>query len=85
MLYICERHFQRISNKSLFTGLTAKTHFGRPDFTALFESLQNCFPEVNRIGVFSCGPPPMTRSVQKGCEALNRKEGAIFIHHYENF
>ncbi|RWS13819.1 dual oxidase 2-like isoform X1 [Dinothrombium tinctorium] len=85
MLYICERHFQRISNKSLFTGLTAKTHFGRPDFAALFNSLQLEYPKVNRIGVFSCGPPPMTSSVQKGCEQMNRKEGAIFIHHYENF
>ncbi|KAH7962522.1 hypothetical protein HPB52_016681 [Rhipicephalus sanguineus] len=40
MLYICERHFQRISNRSLFTGLRAITHFGRPDFSGFLDSLQ---------------------------------------------
>ncbi|CAG2174102.1 unnamed protein product, partial [Oppiella nova] len=40
MLYICERHFQRISNRSLFTGLKAKTHFGRPNFTVFLDSLK---------------------------------------------
>ncbi|KAH8040319.1 hypothetical protein HPB51_010099 [Rhipicephalus microplus] len=40
---------------------------------------------VSRFGVFSCGPFPMTRSVQAACDELNRKEGALFDHHYENF
>ncbi|KAI2797837.1 hypothetical protein BLOT_015257 [Blomia tropicalis] len=85
MLYICERQFQRIANKSLFTGLKAKTHFGRPDFEIFLDSLQLEHPNVERIGVFSCGPNPMTNGVQLACENLNRKEGAIFIHHFENF
>lgn len=85
MLYICERHFQRISNRSLFTGLRAITHFGRPDFLGFLDSLQLEHPTVTRFGVFSCGPFPMTRSVQSACDGLNRKEGAIFDHHYENF
>ncbi|CAN8011196.1 unnamed protein product, partial [Ixodes pacificus] len=85
MLYICERHFQRISNRSLFTGLRAITHFGRPDFAGFFDTLQLEHPTVSRFGVFSCGPFPMTRSVESACEHLNRKEGAIFDHHYENF
>ncbi|KAH9369450.1 hypothetical protein HPB48_014370 [Haemaphysalis longicornis] len=85
MLYICERHFQRISNRSLFTGLRAITHFGRPDFLGFLDSLQLEHPTVTRFGVFSCGPFPMTRSVQSACDELNRKEGAIFDHHYENF
>lgn len=85
MLYICERHFQRISNRSLFTGLQAITHFGRPDFSGFLDSLQLEHPTVTRFGVFSCGPFPMTRSVQSACDELNRKEGAIFDHHYENF
>ncbi|CAN7939038.1 unnamed protein product, partial [Ixodes hexagonus] len=85
MLYICERHFQRISNRSLFTGLRAVTHFGRPDFPGFLDSLQLEHPTVSRFGVFSCGPFPMTRSVESACEHLNRKEGAIFDHHYENF
>merc|ERR1711915_1001690 len=33
MLYICENHFQRLSKRSLFTGLKASNHFGRPDMS----------------------------------------------------
>ncbi|XP_035207728.1 dual oxidase 2-like isoform X3 [Stegodyphus dumicola] len=85
MLYICERHFQRVCGRSLFTGLRAKTHFGRPDFEVFLNSLRLEHSEVSKIGVFSCGPPPMTRSVELSCEELNKHEGAIFVHHYENF
>lgn len=85
----------------LFTGLKAKTHFGRPNFEVFFDSLQLEHPnvrssqisnyhyvsyfQVERVGVFSCGPGPMTNNVQQACESLNRKEGAIFMHHFENF
>ena len=37
--YICERHFQKISNRSLFTGLRSITHFGRPNFHSFFQLL----------------------------------------------
>ncbi|CAB4024429.1 dual oxidase 2-like, partial [Paramuricea clavata] len=39
MLYICERHFQKMLGKSLLTGLLSTTHFGRPDFMPFLESL----------------------------------------------
>ncbi|KAK3558395.1 hypothetical protein QTP86_017988, partial [Hemibagrus guttatus] len=45
MLYVCERHFQKVSNRSLFTGLRSVTHFGRPPFLAFFSSLQEVHPE----------------------------------------
>lgn len=45
--YICERHFQKISNKSLFTGLKAVTHFGRPKFSQFFLSIQKLHPTVS--------------------------------------
>lgn len=45
--YICERHFQKVLNKSLFTGLRAITHFGRPPFVPFFSSLQEVHPEVS--------------------------------------
>lgn len=83
--YVCERHFQRVSGRSLFTGLQAKTHFGRPDFEFFFTSLQKAFVNVHRMGVFSCGPVQMTSNVQRACELLNRKSGPLFVHHYENF
>ncbi|KFQ77857.1 Dual oxidase 2, partial [Phaethon lepturus] len=85
MLYICERHFQKVLNKSLFTGLRSITHFGRPPFVPFFNSLQEVHPEVPKIGVFSCGPPGMTKSVEKACRQLNKKDQTYFAHHYENF
>ncbi|NXU49545.1 DUOX2 oxidase, partial [Turnix velox] len=85
LLYICERHFQKVLNKSLFTGLRSITHFGRPPFVPFFSSLQEVHPEVQKIGVFSCGPPGMTKSVEKACRQLNKKDQTYFAHHYENF
>nr|XP_060474661.1 dual oxidase 2 [Panthera onca] len=85
MLYICERHFQKVLNRSLFTGLRSITHFGRPPFELFFKSLQEVHPQVRKIGVFSCGPPGMTKNVEKACQLINRQDQAHFMHHYENF
>nr|XP_006628861.1 PREDICTED: dual oxidase 2-like [Lepisosteus oculatus] len=85
MLYICERHFQKVLNRSLFTGLSSITHFGRPPFVPFFNSLQEVHPEVGKFGVFSCGPPGLTKNVEKACQQINKRDMAHFIHHYENF
>lgn len=85
MLYICERHFQKVLNRSLFTGLRSVTHFGRPPFEPFFNSLQEVHPKVRKFGVFSCGPPGMTKNVEKACQLINRQDQALFMHHYENF
>ncbi|KAK1789841.1 hypothetical protein P4O66_015720, partial [Electrophorus voltai] len=85
MLYVCERHFQKVWNRSLFTGLRSVTHFGRPPFLAFFNSLQEVHPEVRKIGVFSCGPPGLTKNVEKACQQMNKRDQAHFIHHFENF
>ncbi|XP_026374439.2 dual oxidase 2 [Ursus arctos] len=85
MLYICERHFQKVLNRSLFTGLRSITHFGRPPFEPFFKSLQEVHPQVPKIGVFSCGPPGMTKNVEKACQLINRQDQTHFVHHYENF
>ncbi|XP_041442661.1 dual oxidase 1 isoform X2 [Xenopus laevis] len=85
MLYICERHFQKVLNRSLFTGLRSITHFGRPQFEPFFISLQEVHPEVRKIGVFSCGPPGMTKNVEKACQMVNKENQAHFSHHFENF
>lgn len=45
--YICERHFQKVAGKSLFTGLRSTTHFGRPDFNDFLMSLHEEHPKVN--------------------------------------
>ncbi|XP_029992823.1 dual oxidase 1 isoform X2 [Sphaeramia orbicularis] len=85
MLYVCERHFQKVWNRSLFTGLRSVTHFGRPPFVSFFSSLQEVHPEVGKVGVFSCGPPGLTKNVEKACQQMNKRDQAHFIHHYENF
>eukprot|EP00069_Balaena_mysticetus_P020315 bmy_12677T0 len=85
MLYICERHFQKVLNRSLFTGLRSITHFGQPPFEPFFNSLQKVHPQVQKIGVFSCDPPGMTKNVEKACQLINRQEGIHFSHHHENF
>ncbi|XP_004408752.1 PREDICTED: dual oxidase 1 [Odobenus rosmarus divergens] len=85
MLYICERHFQKVLNRSLFTGLRSITHFGRPPFEPFFKSLQEVHPQVRKIGVFSCGPPGMTKNVEKACQLINKQDQTHFSHHYENF
>ena len=85
MLYVAERHFQRLSGRSLFTGMRAVTHFGRPDFNLFFDSLAEEHNLLPKIGVFSCGPPGMTNGVEEACAASNRYEGPAFIHHFENF
>ncbi|KAM9496643.1 dual oxidase 1 [Clarias gariepinus] len=85
MLYVCERHFQKVSSRSLFTGLRSITHFGRPPFLAFFNSLQEVHPEVGKIGVFSCGPPGLTKNVEKACQQINKRDQAHFMHHFENF
>ncbi|XP_032379057.1 dual oxidase 1 [Etheostoma spectabile] len=85
MLYVCERHFQKVCSRSLFTGLRSVTHFGRPPLVSFFSSLQEVHPEVGKIGVFSCGPPGLTKNVEKACQRMNKRDQAHFLHHYENF
>lgn len=85
MLHVCERTFQKISKKSLFTGCRALTHFGRPNFANLFEQMQKAHSTTSKIGVFSCGPPAMTLNVDDGAREANKREGPRFHHHFENF
>jgi dual oxidase len=86
MLYICENHFQRLANRSMFTGLKAINHFGRPDMPSFLKFVQKKHSYVSKVGVFSCGPGPLTNSISQACDAVNRQRRLpYFIHHYENF
>lgn len=49
LLYLCERQFQKTSQRSLFTGLKAVTHFGRPDFHQFFDSIHTLHPNVSLL------------------------------------
>ena len=48
MLYICENHFQRLSRRSLFTGLKAANHFGRPDMVSFLKFVQRKHSYVSK-------------------------------------
>ncbi|KAL1463002.1 hypothetical protein WDU94_014795 [Cyamophila willieti] len=86
MLYICENHFQRLSKSSMFTGLKAVNHFGRPDMSSFLKFVQKKHSYVSKIGVFSCGPRPLTKSIMSACEEVNKgRKLPYFIHHFENF
>ncbi|XP_060531820.1 dual oxidase 2-like [Cylas formicarius] len=86
LLYICEKHYQRISNKSLFTNLRAVTHFSRPAFPQFFKTVHFLHTSAKRIGVFSCGPPSMTTAVNKACSHVNSLYmEQRFEHHFKNF
>ncbi|XP_059617846.1 dual oxidase [Phlebotomus argentipes] len=86
MLYICENHFQRLSKTSMFTGLKAVNHFGRPDMSSFLKFVQKKHSYVSKIGVFSCGPRPLTKSVMSACDEVNKgRKLPYFIHHFENF
>ncbi|KAK9881554.1 hypothetical protein WA026_016431 [Henosepilachna vigintioctopunctata] len=86
MLYICENHFQRLARTSIFTGLKAVNHFGRPDMTSFLKFVQKRHSYVSKIGVFSCGPRPLTKSVMSSCDDVNKgRKLPYFVHHFENF
>ncbi|XP_071836101.1 dual oxidase 2-like isoform X2 [Apostichopus japonicus] len=86
MLYVCERHFYKVSSRSLFTGLRSETHFGRPDFVSFLQSIKDNHSGVCPIGVFSCGPPQMNTGLVSACTALNKVHGKVaFSHHSETF
>ena len=59
-------------SRSMFTGLKAINHFGRPDMPSFLKFVQKKHSYVSKVGVFSCGPGAMTSSVTEGVEAVNR-------------
>jgi dual oxidase len=89
MLYICEKHFRGLTNsnnRSMFTGLKAQNHFGRPNFDVFFKYLQSKHQSINDIGVFSCGPAAVNKQIRKACTEANRVRNApSFVHRFETF
>ncbi|MPC29483.1 Dual oxidase 2 [Portunus trituberculatus] len=84
MLYMADRFYQSQSGISLFTQLRAITHFERPDFDSILKGVkEKC--TGNLIGVFTCGSPGLTHSVEKSCREMNKAPDVIFRHYYKNF
>ncbi|XP_050407076.1 dual oxidase 2 [Patella vulgata] len=86
MLYIFEEHFQKMTGgKSVYTGLKATTHFGRPQLNKMMQAVHRAHPQARKVGVFSCGPPGVTKGVERACVDASKTTKALFEHHYENF
>lgn len=56
-------------------------------FVYLLPDKINCVTllKVKKIGVFSCGPPGITKNVEQGCIEASNNTRALFEHHFENF
>ncbi len=52
--YICENHFQRLQGRSMFTGLKAINHFGRPDMPSFLKFVQKKHSYVSFKCVHLC-------------------------------
>jgi dual oxidase len=90
VLYICEKHFRTHNyGVSMFTGLRASNHFGRPNFDKILGFLQQRHRnETNEIGVFSCGPAAVNKQIRSACTEANRHRGRhspSFVHRFETF
>lgn len=62
--------------RDVWTGLQAKTQYGRPHFDVDFQSIADEDWETKQkrdIGVFVCGPKPLAKQLQKLCIEMNDK------------
>uniref|UniRef100_A0A6A7G5H1 NAD(P)H oxidase (H2O2-forming) n=2 Tax=Hirondellea gigas TaxID=1518452 RepID=A0A6A7G5H1_9CRUS len=85
-LYLAERHFQRMSGASLFTGLKAITHFSRPPFEKIFINVKKHYTFASDVGVFTCGNPSLSSAVEEAVRAVNQNDDNVILKHYfDNF
>jgi len=73
------------SGLDAITGLQAPTHFGRPNWDDIFVNLISKHPG-ERIGVFFCGPAPISKQLYKASRKYTcKKTNTRFEYHKENF
>ncbi|TFK29465.1 NADPH oxidase isoform 2 [Coprinopsis marcescibilis] len=72
------------AEKDAITSLRAPTHFGRPNWNRVFGSLCDKHPETD-IGVFFCGPAPLSKELHKMCNVYSTAKGTRFFYGKENF
>ncbi|XP_071112838.1 NADPH oxidase 2-like isoform X1 [Haliotis cracherodii] len=67
------------------TGLSQKTHYGRPQWDRVFASLAQQHPGVS-VGVFFCGPKELSTQLHKLCNKYSSdNNGTRFFYNKENF
>jgi NADPH oxidase 2 len=63
--------------RDVWTGLESKTQYGKPNFEADFQSIINedwNMTGKREIGVFVCGPKPLTKQLQTLCITSNESQ-----------
>lgn len=68
------------------TGLHQKTHYGRPDWDKIFETLSKDHAGIS-VGVFFCGPSALSKTLHEMSNKHSSvdKTGAKFFYNKENF
>ncbi|WVQ97829.1 hypothetical protein IAU59_004944 [Kwoniella sp. CBS 9459] len=72
------------AEKDTITQLRAPTHFGRPNWDKVFESIANKHPDTD-CGVFFCGPPALSRTLHQMSNKYTSPMGCRFFFGKENF
>ncbi|KAL4079010.1 NADPH oxidase B [Scleroderma citrinum] len=72
------------AEKDAITSLKAPTHYGRPQWDKVFLSLVDKHPETD-VGVFFCGPPPLSKQLHRMCNKYSDPKGTRFFYGKENF
>ncbi|ORX34383.1 ferric reductase NAD binding domain-domain-containing protein [Kockovaella imperatae] len=72
------------ADKDSITNLRAPTHFGRPNWDRVFESIANKHPDTD-CGVFFCGPPMLSKTLHQMSNKYTSPMGCRFIFGKENF
>jgi len=72
--------------RDALTGLKSPTYYGRPNFDQMFSQIAQQHPSTD-VGVFFCGPKPLSHSLHKACNknTSSIKGGTKFYYHKENF
>eukprot|EP00834_Sanchytrium_tribonematis_P003902 NODE_169_length_14535_cov_0.769881.p4 type:complete len:573 gc:universal NODE_169_length_14535_cov_0.769881:14350-12632(-) len=73
-------------NYDPITGLQSKTNYGRPNWDNIFANIALQHPKDN-VGVFVCGPKPLTSVLKKNCLLYTHYQNTSTIFHFnkENF
>jgi dual oxidase len=70
LMYICERQFHKINGCSLFTGLQAPTHFGRPRFDTVLRQILQRHNDEKVLAVYCCASPIMADGVAAAIKSV---------------
>lgn len=72
------------ADRDAITTLKSPTHYGRPNWDKVFSSLVDKHPETD-VGIFFCGPPPLSKQLHQMCNKYSNPKGTRFFYGKENF